>query len=502
MKRKNNRLFYNTVMGIGNQLVVLICNFILPRQILLCYGSDTNGLVTSITQFLGFITLMDMGVGAVVQSALYKPLAEKNDAQISRILKSAKNFFNKIGKVLIVYVVALCILYPRINSAKFGFEYIVPLVLSISISSIAQYFFGIVNQLLLNADQRSYVQLVLNSVSLIINTIISVLLMRNGFSIQIVKIVAAGVLLIKPIGMALYVKRKYNIDKNIVVAEEPINQKWNGIAQHIAAYILSNTDVVVLTFFSDMKNVSIYNVYYLVVAGIRQCLTTMMTGVDALFGRLYATQDRMLSSKFAHYEWFMHTSVSMIYTVTAVLICPFISVYIKGVSDTSYNYPLFGILLVAAFGCYCLRLPYNTMVLAAGHYKETQNSAIIEALINIVISIAFVRRFGLYGVAIGTLIAMIYRTVYLAWYLQKAILYRPFCNFLKHIIVDVCIILTIFLSTKCLVVEVYTYVSWLLLALKVTFIACIETVALNMIFYKTEISVVLKVVKGKLFREN
>lgn len=66
--------------------------------------------------------------------------------------------------------------------------------------------------------------------------------------------------------------------------------------------------------------------------------------------------------------------------------------------------------MVAAYGCYSIRLPYNTMVLAAGHYKETQLSAIIEAVLNIGISVIFVFRFGLYGVAIGTLVAMVYRT--------------------------------------------------------------------------------------------
>ncbi|NLA84082.1 MAG: sugar isomerase, partial [Clostridiales bacterium] len=56
--------------------------------------------------------------------------------------------------------------------------------------------------------------------------------------------------------------------------------------------------------------------------------------------------------------------------------------------------------------------------LAAGHYKQTQMSAIIEMLLNIIISIALVFRWGLVGVAIGTFIAMAYRTCYLALYLS------------------------------------------------------------------------------------
>ena len=66
---------------------------------------------------------------------------------------------------------------------------------------------------------------------------------------------------------------------------------------------------------------------------------------------------------------------------------------------------------------YCLRLPYNAMVFAAGHYKQTQLSAIIEAVINIVVSVVLVSKWGLVGVAIGTFAAMTYRTLYLVLYL-------------------------------------------------------------------------------------
>ncbi len=484
MRRK--RLLYNTASALLNEFILLICDFILPRQVLLSYGSDVNGLVTSITQFLGFITLTEMGVGAVVKSALYKPLATNDEVETSRILKSARNFFNKIGRILLIYIVILCAVYPLITRSEFEYDFIVPLILAISISNIAQYYFGIVNQLLLTADQRSYISLLLNSGSMIINTIASILLMQAGMGIQIVKFAAAIALLIKPIGMAWFVNRHYKIDKRIDLPYEPIKQKWNGIAQHLAAFVLGHTDVIVLTTFSTLKNVSIYNVYYMVVAGIRRFLTTAMTGVEALFGNLYAKRDPELIRHFAMYEWLMHTGVTLLFSVTAMLICPFVSVYTKGVHDTNYIYPIFGALLVAAYGAYCIRLPYNTMVLAAGHYKETQASAILEAGINVVVSVFLVNWYGLCGVAVGTLVAMLYRSCYLAYYLSKAILNRPFNNYIKHMAVDVAVIIVVYFSSRWLLTEVSGYVEWILLAIKVFVIAAIEIVAVNLILYREE----------------
>lgn len=485
---RKKKLLYNTTSALLNESILLICDFILPRQILLSYGSDVNGLITSITQFLGFIALTEMGVGAVVKSALYKPLAMNDEVEISRILKSAKNFFNKIGRILLIYIAFLCVVYPPITRSEFDYAYIVPLILAISISNIALYYFGIVNQLLLTADQRSYVFLLLNATSMIINTTASILLMRAGMGIQVVKFVAAIAILIKPIGMALYVKYHYKIDRNIDLPYEPIKQKWNGIAQHLAAFVLSHTDVIVLTTFSTLKNVSIYNIYYMVVAGIRRMLTTATTGVEALYGNLYAKKDPSLMRYFSMYEWIMHTGVTLLFSVTAMLICPFISVYTQGVHDTNYIYPIFGALLVAAYGVYCIRLPYNIMVLAAGHYKETQASAILEAGINVVVSVVLVSWYGLYGVAVGTLAAMLYRSCYLAYYLSKAIIMRPFVNYLKHLAIDLATVVLIFFSTKWLLTDVSGYIQWVILAVKVFGIALVEVVLINSMIYKTEFS--------------
>ena len=78
----------------------MACGFILPSAILSAYGSKAYGLMSSINQFLGFIQLCELGVGAVVQSALYKPLADNDTYKVDCILKSSRKFFRTIGTML------------------------------------------------------------------------------------------------------------------------------------------------------------------------------------------------------------------------------------------------------------------------------------------------------------------------------------------------------------------------------------------------------------------
>lgn len=151
---KNKVLFYNSISPLIYQATTIICGFILPRLILGHFGTEVNGLVNSITQFLGIIAFLELGVGSVVQSSLYKPLSDNDDIAVSKVITSADKFFRRLGYILAIYVIAMLFYYPYLVKQNFSFTFTAMLIIAISIRSFAQYFFGIVNRLLLLADQK------------------------------------------------------------------------------------------------------------------------------------------------------------------------------------------------------------------------------------------------------------------------------------------------------------------------------------------------------------
>lgn len=469
-------------------MVSVICGFILPRLILESFGSDVNGLVNSITQFLGVITLLDLGVGAVVQSALYKPLADNNTNMISKIYVSANKFFRRLAEILLVYVVLLMIFYPMLVNKSFGHMYTALLIAAICISSFAQYYFGIVNSLLLNADQRGYIQYVAQIITLILNTFACYIIIKLGASIQIVKLTTSLIFLLRPLFLVFYVKKHYSIDPKITYTDEPIKQKWNGMAQHFASYVLNGTDNIVLTMFSTLGNVSIYSVYNVVIIGVKNALLSVTNGFQSLIGEMLAKKETMkLNAFFGFVEWFLHTGTTLVFGCTGVLIVDFVRVYTYGINDADYIQPLFAVLITIANAGHCLRLPYNILILAAGHYKQTQSNYIIAMILNIVVSIATVKMWGLVGVAIGTLIAMAYQTVWMAKYDSKNIICWPFKNFLKQCGIDAITVIIASLATFKIPMLSVSYVSWFLLAIEVFGIWLIISIVINTIFYRERV---------------
>lgn len=491
-------LIFNTLSSLIFQITTIICGFILPRLILQTFGSTTNGLVNSITQFLQIISFMELGVGAVVQSALYKPLVDKDNKLISKITVSARRFFKQLARILLAYIVLLTIFYPFVIKANYSWSYTAVLIISMSISSFAQYYFGIVDRLLLTADQHGFIQYNSQTITLILNTVACAVLINMGSSIQMVKLTTSVIYLFRPIYLHFYVNNHYSLDRKITYVGEPIKQKWNGVAQHISAVVLDGTDAIVLTLFSSLSNVSIYSVYFLVANGVTQLFISMTNGMQSLCGELWARRDdKKLIQIFGKFEWLIHTGTIFVFGCAGVLIVPFVKVYTNGINDANYIQPLFALVFIAANAGHCLRLPYNIMILAGGHYKQTQKSYIVAAIMNIVLSVLFVSKFGLIGVALGTLIAMVYQTVWMAVYNSKHFIKWPLAKFYKQIFVDFFTIIAGSISTITFVLTSVTYMGWILLAIEVTFIWGLVILIVNTLFYRDKVFDVLNSIRNR-----
>ena len=489
MRRKS--IILNSLAGIVCQLTNIVCGFLLPAAILKAYGSAQYGLTNSINNFLGLITLCELGIGTVVQSSLYKPLAENDIYKVSCVMKSARRFFKIVASILFVYVVALCGIYPFLIK-EFDAPYIIFMIVALSINSFSTYYFGICSSLFLYASKKSFIPLGLQAIGAVISTTLALILIRAGFSLLFLKYATAMLLLFRPAVMYLYVKRNYSIDWNVTYTEEPIKQKWNGVAQHIASVVVDRTDVVVLTLFSNLQAVSIYGVYAMVVSNIRGIIESALSGIQAEMGDLYSRNKiGELNGLFGKIEWIVHTIIIFLYTVTGIMITSFVAIYTRDVNDANYYVPLFSILIVIAYGGFSIQTIYKTIVKAAGQYKETQLASIVEAAINVVTSIVLVTRFGLPGVAVGTIMAMMFRLIYHVIYIHNNIIFRKYRYFFKQLFVDLCTVGIIVIISKFVTINDANYLTWCCSAVIVCALSAIVILLLNLIFYPKSIRYLL-----------
>ena len=480
------------------QLVTVICGFILPRFMLKAFGSEVNGAVTSIAQFLGYISLLEAGVGGVTRAALYKPLAEGDKVKINGIVNATQSFFRKMAFIFVVYATVLTCSFKYISNTALDWAFIAGLVLVLSISTFSQYYFGMTYSVLLQADQSNYISNTLSIVTVILNTIISIVLIKLGCGVHIVKLASVTVYFIRPLFLNIVARRKFEIKKDIAPDNTAIKQRWNGFGHHIAFYIHNNVDVMVITILLGLKYSSVYAVYSMILIGIKNIVNSLSGGSEAAFGDMIAKNEKsILKNRFAMIETLTSVSVVTLFTTAGILIFDFIRIYTSGINDVNYIIVPFGILFAISEGLHCIKQNYHSIVLAAGHYKQTQIGAFIEAGINVVLSIALSFFIGISGIVAATIISTLYRLIEYVIYLRKNILERSIKDFIVRFSVNCMSSLSAVLI--CLILPFSNsenYIAWFFKAIFVFSIVAATVFIWNIIFYrKTLFEIVRKIIK-------
>lgn len=488
---RKTRAKKNILTSLISQIVVLLCGIILPRLMIGAFGSEAYGATSSITQFLAYITLLEGGIGGVARAVLYKPLALRDMDTIGAIMGEIQKFFSIIAWIFAGYVLILACGFRSISQVE-GMDWITSfaLVIVISISTFGQYFIGISNSILLQADQKTYITNMVSIGTIVFNAVSATVLILLGCSLITVKLVSSCIFFMRPVILWLYVKKHYPIkSRRAVNGKTFLTQKWTGLGQHVAYFLHSNTDIAVLTVLADLRTVAVYSVYNMIISHMQSLAISFTSGMEAVFGDMLARNEKdQLHETFGAYETTLSVVAVILFSVTAVLVVPFIKIYTAGITDNNYIQPLFAILMVMTALSYCLRLPYHSMVIAAGHFRQTRWAAYGEAVINISLSVILVARFGLVGVAAATLVATWFRFFCYVIYLSRHIFCRKIWLFAKRFLINSTVIAANYLLGTFLLsaFSVTNYFSWALCGVLLVAVMAVTTLGINLCFFRKE----------------
>lgn len=482
----NKTVKYNIAASLGSQIVIIVSGFILPKIILMYFGSSINGLVASINQFLNYVTLLEGGIASVIMAILYKPLYEKDSRKISQVVNTSTHFFKLLSYIYIGYVIIFALIYPHIVDSPFTYSYTVLLIFVLALNLFFQYFLSVSFRLLLNADRKVAFVSIVQTIVILLNMIGVIVCAYYFKDIIVIKAFSAVVFVLQPVVYHLYVRKKYDINIEDGFDEYTQKHRWDGIGINTAYFIHANTDIVVLSILATLPDVSIYAVYSLIVKALKLLVGSISSAIVPSFGNVLVKGDKdEANTVFDYYEYGTGYITVVIFTCGMLLITPFVDVYTLGVTDANYHQPVFGMLLVLSEMIYCYRDPYVAAAYSAGHIKQVSKYAYLEAFINIVVSVALVPRLGIIGVAIGTILAMFYRMIMQIVYLKDNVLYRPITKAVKSFVILGCsAVIPIILVHFFFEMTVTNYLEWLILAIKIFGLVIGCTTFFSFIFLK------------------
>lgn len=479
------------VVSLGCQIVTILCGLIVPRLMLGAFGSEVYGATTSIAQFLSYIALLEGGIGGVARAVLYKPLAENDNHGISCIMAEIRGYFRIIGFIFAGYVLIIACGFRSVSGLEcMDWLSSFLLVIVISLSTFGQYFIGISNSVLLQASQRSYITNFVNICTTLLNAVCVAVLVVLDCGIITVKLVSSCIYILRPLALWLYVRHRFRLPSVSRSKTISLTQKWSGLGQHIAFYLHSNTDVAILTFFADLYSVAVYSVYNMVISHIQSLVSAFVSGMESLFGDMLARGEQdELHRTFGKYETTISIVSVIMYSITVSMILPFVRLYTAGIRDVDYRAPALAVFLTLSSLLYCLRMPYHSLVIAAGHFRQTQTAAYAEAAVNVLLSILLVWSFGVPGVAFATMLATGMRFLYYVVYLSKHIFFRKPELFMRRFAVNglafgASVAAGFAISNA---VQIGNYLQWALWSCVTSAAAIAITLGVNFLFYRREL---------------
>ncbi len=493
-KRSVQNLIYSSL----SQVVTVLLGLILPRLYLINYGSEVNGLLNSTNQFLVYLSLFEAGVGAVTLQALYKPVVCEDRELINGILSATNHYYKKTGILYLTGLLFLSCAYPLIVDSSLNNAEIAFIVFFSGFSSVIMFFCQGKYNLLLQADGKKYI---LTNVSTFINVLIGigkVILIFYGFNAVEVVIVSFFIRLFQVGYITYYINRNYKwIDLSVPPKFECISQRKYSLIHQLAGMIFQNTDLLILTFFCNLKVVSIYSVYKLVIIEIENVLNIITGSINFALGQLFHTNIERFKRIIDTFESYYSAFSFALLSVTLTLYLPFIKLYTHGVEDADYVNLYLPILFVLISLLTVMRTPMLFTINYAGHFKLTTPQTIIETIINLIVSLIGVRFWGIYGVLLGTIVALIYRTNDIIIYANTRILKRkPVKTYLVYILDSVMFIILQYLF-KTFGIEPNTWLQFALLGIFYTLISISIMIAAQSILFPNNARTLLVWLKSK-----
>lgn len=428
---------YNLFFSLFSQIITLGLGIIIPRLFLMNFGSELNGLISSIGQVFACLSLLEAGIGTTTTQALYKPIVENNKEKINEILSASNDYYKKMGKIYILAVVVFAFVYPIFIHSSINKLTVILIILFSGMGGAINFFLQNKYTVLLVADGRSYVMTNINMILSVCINLSKVTLIILGFNIIAIQLSQFVITLIRIGILNIYMKRNYGwINFKAKKDYNSISQSSNVLIHQISYLIFSNTDILVLTIFcKDLKIISVYVIYNMIIGFAEGIISAINNSVSFAYGQIYNENINRFIKLFDFYEVMYMVFSFSVYICIYYITIPFLKIYTAGINDINYIDKNLLFIFIIMKLLMTLRSQSFMVINIVGHFKLTQTSAIIEATINLIFSIILVNIIGIYGVVLGTISGLIYRCTYCVWYANSRILNRnPIITFKRWMI--------------------------------------------------------------------
>ena len=423
MRSKN--AIKNLAIYIVYEAFVFILGMIFPRYIILQYGSEINGLTSTITRILSLINLIQAGaVGAAIYQ-MYKPVAENDFETQSAILFSSKRYYKRITVIYLIVAVAVGLFYGLyLQSALLSFFHIFLSFCILAINGAGTLLFRSICDIYISPHQKKYYI----TIGLIAEQIVRygsiafVLMQKMHFVYIYISYLLGGITAII-INLFFYKKlSKGKITKSPKNQNYVIPDKRFLMLQSIGSEAVTASPTIIISTFIGLVESSVFSVYSMVFTSMKTIISSIQLSLSAIFGNLVKTSsDEYIFEVYDVIELFTIMLGCVLSPCVGFLLPPFINLYSAGVADANYYQFILVVFVVAYTAVFCFRSSFGYVATVYGLFRFTCKITLIFGGLGIIISLVCSLLFGMPYVMVGLLFNQIGCSLTILFRLKKEV---------------------------------------------------------------------------------
>lgn len=421
---KSKKSIWNILSGITGQAISILFGIYIPRLVILSLGPESNGLLNSVNTVISYLNLLEAGIGVASLQALYGSVAENNEQRTNGILSATKLFYQKTAVYYCLGIVGIAFIYPAVIASTIPFWEVFAVILLSGIPQIVNFYFQGKYKVLLQADGKIYIITNMQTITTMVTSLMKVVLLNYGFGLIALQGMYCCVSLAQMVYIEYYVHKSYPfLDLTVKPETKALSQKDSVLVHQISGLVFNSTDTIILSVVCGLQVVSIYSIYTLLFGMITTLIQNINSGVVFIMGQTFNADKKKYVLLHYTYEVYNMALTFSLFFVAYQCIIPFVHLYTAG-AEIEYVDPILPIMFVLINLLENGRTACIKAIHFAGHFKQTRWHAIAEMILNITVSIFGSYYLGIYGVLLGTVAALLFRSNAIIIYCSKHILNR------------------------------------------------------------------------------
>lgn len=500
---KSKKSMLTAVSSLLLTLINGIFSIVVIRLVIKAYGSDFNGLNSTVNQFINMLLVIEGGFTLATTVALFRPFTQHDILKINGILSASRKVFNKIGLFFllvgtILSIVSVFFLKSDINSVIIFLSFFLTVLsTSFNLSYATKY------KIILQTDQKEYISNFIQAGVLFLSQSLTVVFVLLDFHMLWIRIIMVLGTVITSLLIAYTCKKNYDY---VNYYEEPLDSEIKGtkdlMMQKITGVIYGTIPVLFMSMTLGTLYVSVYIVYNNVFSLVKNLLYAVVNAPRMGLGKLIAEQPKKYVFKiFQEYEFIIVNSLLYVLTLTTVLIEPFISLYTHDIKDVNYSSATLALLLTLIAFFEIIHIPSGNIINMAGKFRIGKTIQTIAAVSLVISMVIFYWFFGFNGVLSGVLLTAILLAIMEIYYVYIIYFKESLLSYLKFIIPLIVISMVVVVAELALSWSLDSYLKLFVYACFIGIINMVIFILVNLIINRKMTITIFNRVKPLLFRK-